>query len=46
MNFSNDVISYLQANHILALKLDRAVNGVGKAVEKQIQISAAVENGQ
>jgi len=36
MYYSNEVISYLQANIILALKLDHALTGVGKAVSNQI----------
>lgn len=38
MYYKNDVISYLQANNILALKLDHALTGVGKAVANQIDI--------
>lgn len=34
----NQVISYLQANKILALKLDHALAGVGKAVSNQIEM--------
>ena len=30
MYYRNEVISYLQANKILALKLDHALEGVGK----------------
>lgn len=36
MYYSNEVISYLQANKILALKLDHALTGAGKAVSNQI----------
>lgn len=36
MYYSNEVISYLQANKILSLKLDHALTGVGKAVSDQI----------
>jgi len=36
MYYSKEVISYLQHNHILALKFDRALAGVGKAVSNQI----------
>lgn len=32
MFYRNEVISYLQTNKILALKLDRALTGVEKAV--------------
>lgn len=39
--YNNEVISYLQANNILALKLDRALTGVGKAVSKQIETIGA-----
>ncbi len=38
---NNDVISYLQANKILALKLDHALTGVGKAVSNQIETIGA-----
>ncbi|WP_455426385.1 hypothetical protein [Dryocola sp. LX212] len=41
MYYKNDVISYLQANNILALKLDHALSGVGKAVSKQIDTIGA-----
>ena len=34
---NNQVINYLQANKILASKLDRALTGVGKAVSNQIE---------
>lgn len=37
MYYKNEVISYLQANNILALKLDHALTGVGKAVSNQIE---------
>lgn len=37
MFYRNEVISYLQTNKILALKLDRALTGVGKAVSNQIE---------
>ncbi len=37
MYYSNEVISYLQSNKILALKLDHALTGVGKAVSNQIE---------
>ncbi|PRD12547.1 hypothetical protein [Pantoea coffeiphila] len=33
---NNEVISYLQANNILALKLDHAVSAVGQQVKKQV----------
>ncbi len=41
MFYKNDVISYLQSNKILALKLDRAVIGVRKAVSHQIETIGA-----
>jgi hypothetical protein len=41
MYYKNDVISYLQANNILALKLDHALSGVGKAVLNQIDTIGA-----
>jgi hypothetical protein len=41
MYYSNEVISYLQANNILALKLDHALTGVGKAVSNQIETIGA-----
>lgn len=41
MYYSNQVISYLQANNILALKLDHAITGVGKVVSNQIETIAA-----
>lgn len=34
---NNEVISYLQANKILALKLDHAVSAVGQQVENQVE---------
>ena len=37
MFYRNEVISYLQTNKILALKLDRALTGVEKAVSNQIE---------
>lgn len=37
MYYRNEVISYLQTNKILALKLDRALTGVEKAVSNQIE---------
>ena len=40
--FKNDeVISYLQQNNILALKLDRAVSAVGRQVKEQIETIGA-----
>lgn len=33
---NNEVISYLQANKILALKLDHAVSSVGEKVRNQV----------
>ncbi|WHP29405.1 hypothetical protein QMG90_11200 [Trabulsiella odontotermitis] len=41
MYYNNEVISYLQANKILALKLDHALAGVGKAVSNQIETIGA-----
>lgn len=41
MYYNNEVISYLQANKILALKLDHALTGVGKAVSSQIETIGA-----
>ena len=41
MYYRNEVISYLQANKILALKLDHALAGVGKAVSNQIDTIGA-----
>lgn len=41
MYYSNEVISYLQANNILALKLDHALTGVGKAVSNQVETIGA-----
>lgn len=35
MNYKENVISYLQANNILALKLDHALTGVSSAVSNQ-----------
>lgn len=34
---NNEIISYLQANRILALKLDHTLAGAGKAVSSQIE---------
>lgn len=46
MYYRNEVISYLQANKILALKLDHALTGVGKAVSNQIEtIGAGARRG-
>lgn len=41
MNYNNDVISYLQSNNILALKLDRALTGVRKMVSGQVETIGA-----
>ncbi|HDT2077766.1 MULTISPECIES: hypothetical protein [Enterobacter] len=41
MCYRDEVISYLQANKILALKLDHALTGVGKAVSNQIETIGA-----
>jgi len=34
---NSEVISYLQANKILAMKLDNAVDAVGKQVAEQVK---------
>lgn len=34
---NNEIISYLQANKVLALKIDHALTGVGNAVSNQIE---------
>lgn len=41
MYYNNEVISYLQANKILALKLEHALTGVGSAVSNQIETIGA-----
>lgn len=41
MYYSNEIISYLQVNKILALKLDHALTGVIKAVSNQIETTGA-----
>jgi 5'-3' exonuclease len=41
MYYRNEVISYLQANKILALKFDRALTGLGKTVSNQIEMIGA-----
>lgn len=41
MYYNSDVISYLQSNKILALKLDHALTGVRKAVSDQIETIGA-----
>ncbi|WP_320726382.1 hypothetical protein [Enterobacter sp. 118C5] len=41
MYYSDEVIRYLQANNILALKLEHALTGVGKAVSNQIETIGA-----
>lgn len=38
---NNEIISYLQANKVLALKLDHALTGVGNAVSNQIETIGA-----
>lgn len=38
---NNEVINYLQANKILALKLDHELAGVGKVVSNQIETIGA-----
>ncbi|HGF3969361.1 TPA: hypothetical protein ACF6VC_003324 [Yersinia enterocolitica] len=46
MSGNNEIISYFQANKILALKLDHALTGVGKAVSNQIEtIGAGAKRG-
>jgi len=37
MHYKESIISYLQNNNILAIKLDHAINGVAKAVSSQIE---------
>lgn len=41
MYYNSDVITFLQANNILALKLDQVLAGVGNAVSNQIDSVAA-----
>lgn len=41
MCYRDEVIRYLQANNILALKLEHALSGVGKAVLNQIETTGA-----
>lgn len=41
MNYNNDVISYLQSNNILALKLDHALTGVRGMVSSQVETIGA-----
>ncbi|WP_297206033.1 hypothetical protein [uncultured Pluralibacter sp.] len=41
MHNNEQIISYLQANNILALKLDRALAGIGKTVSTQIDTIGA-----
>ena len=41
MYYRSEVISYLQANRILALKLDHALMGVGRTVSEQIKLTGA-----
>lgn len=41
MYYSNVVISYLQANKILAMKLDRAVSGTEQRVSGQVKTIGA-----
>ena len=41
MYYNSDVITFLQVNNILALKLDHALAGVGKVVYSQIDFVAA-----
>ncbi|ELV7528811.1 hypothetical protein QMU90_002694, partial [Edwardsiella ictaluri] len=35
--YNNEIISYLQANRILVLKLDHAVSAVGQQVTNQVE---------
>ena len=35
---NNEIVSYLQANKILALKLDHAVTAVGQNVKTQVNM--------
>ena len=37
MYYKNEIVRYLQANNILALKLEHAVAGAEKAVANQIE---------
>ncbi|WP_312626737.1 hypothetical protein [Scandinavium sp.] len=39
MDQNNAIISYLQANNILAIKLDRAVSAVGKEADDDVATS-------
>lgn len=41
MYYSKEIITYLQSNNILALKLDHALTGVGNAVSNQIETIGA-----
>lgn len=41
MYYRNEIISYLQAKRILALKLDHALTGVGRTVSEQIKLTGA-----
>lgn len=41
MYYSNEIISYLQANKILSLKLDHALTDVGKSVSNQVKTIGA-----
>ncbi|HBS9603723.1 TPA: hypothetical protein MAX05_000753, partial [Klebsiella pneumoniae] len=41
MYYKNEIVRYLQANNILALKLEHAVAGAEKAVVNQIETIGA-----
>ncbi|HFZ8994901.1 TPA: hypothetical protein ACIPUI_002033 [Citrobacter freundii] len=41
MDYRNEIISYLQANKILALKLDHALTAVGEMVTEQLKLAGA-----
>ncbi len=41
MYYKNEIVRYLQANNILALKLEHAVAGAEKAVANQIETIGA-----
>ncbi|WP_297197544.1 hypothetical protein [uncultured Pluralibacter sp.] len=46
MNYNNEIINHLQANKILALKLDRALAGVVESVSNQLEtIGAGAKRG-
>jgi len=41
MSYKDDIISYLQSNNILALKLDHAITGVRHAILEQMDTIGA-----